>query len=408
MRGWAALLLVALAGIPAGAAAQTADDVAAIDAPRHVQERAEALAQDAAEYARQFNLSIEDATRRLKAQEKSVDRTDKIADKYRDRLAGIAIEHSPDYRIVVSLTGDAPVEEQHFTVDGLRVPIVFQTGAKATRDQVIWAITYHQNELRKLLPSPAMGLDPRSGELVVVIDNSVAEKEGAQKLEARLEAVTHVPVRVQVTDRVYKNLEIQGGSRLEGVNPDNGKRYYCTTAFAVTDGSRNAITTAAHCLDTMTYLDPKRTTTPLEFVGQWGWGYQDVQLNVANDTLEPLIYADSAKTLARPITGERSRTSTRAGEFVCHRGETTGYSCAVVELTDFAPAGDLCGGACLPTWVAVRGPGCKGGDSGSPVFSGTVAFGILKGASYRKDGSCDFYFYMSTDYLPPGWKLMTD
>ncbi|MFK9326040.1 hypothetical protein ACJEKX_23930, partial [Escherichia coli] len=87
--------------------------------------------------------------------------------------------------------------------------------------------------------------------------------------------------------------------------------------------------------------------------------------------------------------------STRAGDFVCHRGERTGYSCALVQLTDFAPAGDLCGGACLPTWVTVAGPTCKGGDSGSPVFSGTTALGVLKGASYRGDGSCVFYFYMS-------------
>ncbi|WP_258168959.1 S1 family peptidase [Salmonella enterica] len=84
----------------------------------------------------------------------------------------------------------------------------------------------------------------------------------------------------------------------------------------------------------------------------------------------------------------------------------TGYSCALVQLTDFAPAGDLCGGACLPTWVTVSGPTCKGGDSGSPVFSGTTALGVLKGASYRGDGTCVFYFYMSVDYLPQGWQLL--
>jgi len=54
----------------------------------------------------------------------------------------------------------------------------------------------------------------------------------------------------------------------------------------------------------------------------------------------------------------------------------------------------------------VAGPTCKGGDSGSPVFSGTVALGILKGATYRPDGSCAFYFYMSVDYLPQPWSLV--
>jgi hypothetical protein len=79
-----------------------------------------------------------------------------------------------------------------------------------------------------------------------------------------------------------------------------------------------------------------------------------------------------------------------------------------VELTDYAPPGDLCGGPCAPAWVTVSGPSCKGGDSGGPVFLGSTAFGILKGASYAGSGRCDFYYYMSTDFLPDGWALLTE
>ena len=38
------------------------------------------------------------------------------------------------------------------------------------------------------------------------------------------------------------------------------------------------------------------------------------------------------------------------------------------------------------------------------VFSGTIAYGITKGGS-GLGGECNFYFYMSTDYLPDGWTL---
>jgi streptogrisin C len=41
------------------------------------------------------------------------------------------------------------------------------------------------------------------------------------------------------------------------------------------------------------------------------------------------------------------------------------------------------------------------------VFSGTVAFGIAKGVNRSAAGRCNFYYYMSTDYLPPPWRLMT-
>ena len=177
---------------------------------------------------------------------------------------------------------------------------------------------------------------------------------------------------------------------------------------------RNGVVTAAHCPDTLSYVgkrfsDGGREEWPLAFVGQWGWGYQDVQVNVATApdvSYAPLFYADTAKTLARPVATWRYRTSTRAGDFVCHRGERTGYSCAVIAMVDFAPAGDLCGGACLPTWVAVEGPTCKAGDSGAPVFEGSTALGLVKGGTYRRDGTCLFYYYMSTDYLPQGWTLL--
>jgi hypothetical protein len=59
-------------------------------------------------------------------------------------------------------------------------------------------------------------------------------------------------------------------------------------------------------------------------------------------------------------------------------------------------------------WVTVRGPSCRNGDSGGPVFTGTTALGIVKGGNYAGNGRCNFYYYMSTDYLPPGWSLLLD
>jgi hypothetical protein len=95
------------------------------------------------------------------------------------------------------------------------------------------------------------------------------------------------------------------------------------------------------------------------------------------------------------------------GDIVCRRGETSGYGCFEIELTHFAPPGDLCGGPCAPTWVMVKGE-CRGGDSGGPVFIGTTALGIVKGGgSHSRSGGCNYWFYMSTDFLPDGWRVLT-
>jgi hypothetical protein len=371
---------------------------------------ADAIAQDASEYGRSFGLDAGEAARRLIAQEESVAATDALLERYRHRLAGIAVEHRPDFRIVVLLTGRKKVADHTIMAGGLAVPVAFRTGAEATREEVIAAIRRHGAEIRKAHPSAqGMGLDPRTGALTVMIRGHDAARNGAETIEMRLRALTGVPVRVRVMDGAAANASgasVEGGVRVAGADALSGRRNVCTTGFVVTDGARTGIVTAAHCPDTLTYVDPHDGgEVMLEFGGQWGWSYQDVQLHLSEAAQQPVFYADP-KTPPRVLTSQRRRESARAGDAVCHRGVSSGYSCSFVELTDYAPPGELCGGPCDAVWVTVAGPNCRGGDSGGPVFSGATAFGITKGATYDREGRCNFYFYMSTDYLPDGWSLL--
>lgn len=368
-----------------------------------VQNAVEALAQDAAEYARLNGVSLDEAMRRLRAQEESVPATDRIQALYKDRLAGISIEHQPDYRIVVLLTGAEPVPDETIAAGGLTVPVVFRTGAPVTREQIVAAMTEHRAAIRDLVPrARGMGLDPRTGELVLLLHAS----DYRDGVEGELAALTGVPVRVRILDGADADMGVEGGWRVEGTDPDSGRRYYCTTGFVVTDQAQTGIVTAAHCPDTLSYRAPDGADIPLEFIGQWGARYQDVQVHVSDRAEQPLFHADKSRGAVRRLTSWRNRASTRAGDAVCHRGESTGYSCSQVELTDFAPPGELCGGPCDPTWVTVAGPVCRGGDSGGPIFNGTIAFGIVKGGNYSRSGRCNFYYYMSTDFLPEGWSLL--
>jgi hypothetical protein len=250
-----------------------------------------------------------------------------------------------------------------------------------------------------------MGLDARTGELVLLLPGADADEYRNAAMRAQAEALTGVPVRVEPADR--SELMVRGGGRVEGLNPGDGKRYACTTGFVVTSGSRTGVVTAAHCPDSLIYRDRDGSNVPLDFVGGWGARYQDVQVHESSRAEQPLFYADRRTGALRRVTGTRSRANTRVGESVCHWGESSGYSCSEVRLTDFAPPGDLCAGPCEPVWVAVAGPRCIAGDSGGPVFSGTVAFGIVKGGS-RLGPRCNMYYYMSTDFLPDGWSLLSD
>lgn len=370
---------------------------------QRVQTQTEALTEDAIQYAAQFGVRPDEALRRLRAQQASASVTDAIAREFASRLAGIAIEHAPDYRIIVLLTGTEPVADR----DAAGVPIVFRTGAKATHAQALAALRKHLIDFRTDLPGArGAGYDQRTGEVVLLVTRADAERPGASAIKARAEQVGGVPVRVVINALIESNLGVEGGGRVEGISSVSGRRSVCTTAFAVTDGTRSGIATAAHCPDELTYYGIDGSTSRLPFVGQWGLAYQDVQINLSDQAKEPLFFSNRGAGALRRLVSWRNAASTRAGEFVCHYGESSGYSCATVELTDYAPPGDLCGGPCFPNWVTVNGPNCIPGDSGGPVFSGGLAFGIAKGVNRTADGQCLFYYYMSTDYLPSPWRLL--
>jgi hypothetical protein len=379
----------------------------AVAQPPRVQTQTEALAEDAEQYAAQFRVAPDEALSRLRAQQASVAGTDAIGREFEARLAGISIEHVPEYRIVILLTGSESVPGRTISAAGREVPVEFRTGAKATNAQAVAAMRKHLIDLRDELPGArGAGYDQRTGEVVLMIPNSDAQKYGIEAIRARAEQVSGVPVRIVINDLIESNMSVDGGGRVAGTNAETGRSNLCTTGFVVTDGTRDGIATAAHCPNDLTYYDPDGSTVPLSFEGQWGAGYQDVQVNLSQEESEPLFYANRGAGSLRRLATWRNVASTRAGDFVCHYGESSGYSCAEVELTDYAPPGTLCGGPCSPTWVTVKGPNCIPGDSGGPVFSGSVAFGIAKGVNRRATGQCNFYYYMSTDYLPPPWRLM--
>jgi hypothetical protein len=414
--------IVAAGALAAGAVAQApapkVPDKAA-DVPPHIQTQIEALMQDGAEYARLYGVPLAQAMRELQAEQDSVPATEALAAEFRDRLAGISIAHEGGFRIVVLLTGEEAVAPRTIVAGGLAVPVLFQTGAPATRERILAAIVAHQADIRAALHyPPGMGVDPRAGRLVVMVNSRDVGADGTGGLAARFTQIAGVPVEVvawgdAISTQTQAGPEtVTGGGRVLGFDPQINHKAVCTSGFVVTDGSQAALSTAAHCPDQLNYIEPNGAEVPLTMIGAWGAWYQDVQIHTLSDggtgTLAPLFYADNAKTALRPVTSWRNRSATRAGDMVCHRGERTGYSCAEVAYPDYAPPGDLCAGPCEPTWVAVRGPDCKGGDSGGPVFAGGVAFGLVKGDSQSKAGVTALYYYMSIDQLPPGWTVAVD
>src|SRR5690349_9910533 len=241
--------------------------VAGSAAAQPVLTQSEALSEDAAQYAAQFGVTPGEALRRLRAQQASVEATDAIAREFGGRLAGISIEHEPEYRIVVLLTGNEP--EASRDSDG--VPIVFRTGAKATRAEALTAMRKHLIDFRADLPNArGAGYDQRTGEVVLLVTRADANRLGVDAIRDRAEQVGGVPVRIVVNELNESNMSVDGGGRVEGLNKLTNRRNLCTTAFVVTNGETNAVTTAAHCPDDLTYVDRDGSSVELPMIGSWG------------------------------------------------------------------------------------------------------------------------------------------
>jgi hypothetical protein len=367
----------------------------------------EALAIDASSYAATFGVGQAEALRRLALQRASTAVSDALRVRYRARLASISVVHRPDWHLLVRLTpGELPADRVE-SAGNFAVPVRFLAGAATTREAALQRLDQQRHVLPSVVPGyRGAGVDPRSGGLVIM-QRPGADPRPIEAVERVASNRLGLPVRIRRLDALLQDSAAIGGGRVEGANPD-GRRFRCTTGFVVRDPSgKLGITTAAHCPDTLHWRGSDGEERLLPMLGAWGAAQNDLQIHGGVGPAEPLLFSNTGKSEVRPVTSWATRPMTRPGDWLCLRGESSGYACSEVELTDFAPAGDLCGGLCTSSWVTLRGPECRRGDSGAPIFLGTIAYGTLKGGAYLPDGSCAFSYYQSVDYLPDGWRLLT-
>jgi len=358
---------------------------------------AEALRQDAGAYAAQYHVSVDEAVRRLQAQEQQGEAVSRLREANPGRFAGLWVEHEPVFRIVVRLKGGAPAgPEFHRAAARSRTPVSFVTGAATTEAEVLGRIQGALPRFKEELPElQGTDTDVRTGDIVLTVFASGAAGEAAKRKGAALAREIGHPIRVQLTVAPESDQHTRGGANLTD----------CTSGFVVANSAgTRGVTTAAHCPSAQTYYEFGGTSYPATFVAERYDADEDVQWHTTSHDHYPEFYADLTTT-ARVLTGRRLRSSTAVGNTVCHRGMTSGYSCGSVESTTYQPtfAGACNGVACAPTFIKVSGPDlrCAGGDSGGPWFNGQTAFGTHKsGASSGPGtGQCSYATYMSTDFL---------
>lgn len=166
-----------------------------------VQTAEEAIAADARWYARSQGVSQEEAVRRLRIQTEMGGLIGRLRKTYKLRLAGIILDHQPVYRVRVRLTGTSPVAAQVHKLGGSTLPVIFETGAAATVDALVEAMTAKAEPLKRLYPTLAgMGADERTSEIVLDVYAPSAEEAAAARAKlGEAQALLGVPVRIEIT-----------------------------------------------------------------------------------------------------------------------------------------------------------------------------------------------------------------
>lgn len=208
------------------------------------------------------------------------------------------------------------------------------------------------------------------------LEASAAARAGAPQNEV---SVTEVPGSLE---DYFVDTSALGGQTLTkyGYSPGTVE---CTSGFAVRNGSGvEGIATVAHCDNIWwhdnynangTWKDRGRTYNQAEYSGYWG----EFEWHTTAHNDLPDFFSGNATV--RPVESVKYRWAFSAGEYMCHYGRVTGYSCGVVR--GYAELGShkhvILVAHDRSRWPA--GLKSAGGDSGGPWFAGTEAMGFHKG-----------------------------
>ncbi len=339
---------------------------------------------DAQGYAATVGVGLDEAIRRLQLQDVVGDLEAELSEKEAQTFAGLWIEHTPTFRVVVRFTRQPGQTMGRYLV---AYPALADLVETRTARVSLADLQKAQDEALTSLRNAGIPLE--SG--INVFDNRVelyvAEANRLQFDAAMQGKTLRLADSVQVI--AIKALgktdaDIYGGLPLSS----------CTSGFAVkkSDGTKG-ITTAGHCGNSLSY-----NGTSLTFKGEKYETYYDIQWHTASGyTVKNKIrwWSDGS---TRDITATKSRSSQSIGNYVCKYGKETHYTCGYISDKNYQPTYVPSAQATFirvdntAGYPVLRGPG----DSGGPWFLTSTAYGTHSGAPGADPNDA---IYMAINYV---------
>jgi len=162
---------------------------------------------DAEFISRHYGLPLADVQRQLRLQNSRGNLAGDLREEFKDRLAGIYVEHYPVDRIVVRLTGNLQVPSRELKIgdDNLRVDFVH--GQEHRTIDLEKAINNNWDKLGSLFPElQGTATDDRTGEVVLHIYVPNTSTEKTDEMRTLAQEILKVPVRINAVPGRVENL----------------------------------------------------------------------------------------------------------------------------------------------------------------------------------------------------------
>ncbi len=242
----------------------------------------------------------------------------------------------------------------------------------------------HTLDASARIPGTAWAVDPKTGQVVVSLDQTVT---GA-KLARITAAVSQFGSAVR-TERVAGTFH----KYLAGGDAIYGGQYRCSLGFNVRSGSTYYFLTAGHCgnIASTWYSNSSHTTVLGTTAGSSFPGNDYAIVRYTNGSVPPGT-VDLYNGSSQDIT---SAANAFVGEAVKRSGSTTGVHSGTVSATNATvnyAEGTVTG--LIKTNVCA-----EGGDSGGSLFDGTKAIGLTSGGSGNCSSGGTTYFQPVTEAL---------
>lgn len=331
----------------------------------------------AAHLARDKGINLTEATRRVEGQVRQAGVATTLLDELGERTGGAYFDDAG--AMVITVTDRAAAD---------RVRAAGLTPRTVSRSLGSLRAIVTRLDTQPRLPHSTWGIDVESNQVVVTVPADAAARRDPAAVDLRTTAERHgAAVRVTESDLTMQpSRDVAGGDPMRTTadlsNP-------CSAGFNVTRGANRFVLIAGHCLqpgfqDWINWDGGYLGRKEIAYFPTADFGL----IRITEPEIQQIrgVYTYDGQFQQINKTGNAFK-----GQYVCKSGVITNVTCGTIDFVDHTvdyPQGRV--------YNLDGGKICSiGGDSGSPMFAGDTALGLLSGGSERCDPP-----YMITWFQP--------